>query len=57
MKAYKDCWIDLTADELDLRASIVSVVAFAPSSVINYIDNRYHKLTVNKFLQMKNRSD
>jgi len=36
MESYSDCWIALTADDPERKASTVSVVAFALSSIIIY---------------------
>jgi hypothetical protein len=39
MKSYRDCWIALTADDPERKASTVSVVALAFSSIIIYTNN------------------
>ena len=36
MESYRDCWIALTADDPERKASTVSVVALAFSSIIIY---------------------
>ena len=39
MEPYTDCWIALTADDPERKASTVSVVALALSSIMIYINN------------------
>jgi hypothetical protein len=39
MEAYTDCWIALTADDPERKASTVSVVALALSSIMIYTNN------------------